>query len=74
VGSLHSLTEQDLARPVDMTRAGLGMWTGWDLYALHGWRHVYLHGGEIACLKGLQGAKGYVAGFDAPTRADNDRS
>ena len=66
VGTVHSLTEDELARPVDMSRAGLGMWNGWDLYALHGWRHVYMHGGEIACLKGLQGAKGYVAGFDAP--------
>ena len=66
VGSLQTLAEEDLARPVDMSRVDLGMWSGWDLYALHGWRHVYMHGGEIACLKGLQGAKGYIAGFDAP--------
>jgi hypothetical protein len=65
IGSLDALTEDDLGRPVDMTRSGLGMWRGRDLYELHGWRHVYMHGGEIACLKGLQGAKGYVSGFDA---------
>ena len=56
VGSLSELTEADLARPVDMSRAGLGMWRGLDLYVLHGFSHIYQHGGEIACLKGLQGA------------------
>jgi hypothetical protein len=56
---------EDLDRPVDMTRAGLGMWTGRDLFELHGFTHIYMHGGEIACLKGLQGAKGYLGGFDA---------
>ena len=69
VGSLDELTEPDLARPVDMSRAGLGMWTGLDLYVLHGFSHIYQHGGEIACLKGLQGATGYLGGVDArPTR------
>jgi hypothetical protein len=72
VGSLHTLTDEDLIRPVDMTQAGLGVWTGWDLYGLHGWRHVYMHGGEIACLKGLQGAKGYTSGFDAPDGPQKD--
>jgi hypothetical protein len=49
----------DLERPVDMTRVGLGMWRGRDLYELHGFNHVYIHGGEIAVLKGLQGGVGY---------------
>jgi hypothetical protein len=62
---LEGLTGDDLERPVDMSRAGLGLWTARDLYVLHGWRHVYMHGGEIACLKGLQGAKGYLGGVDA---------
>ena len=38
VGSLSELTEADLARPVDMSRAGLGMWTGLDLYILQGFQ------------------------------------
>ena len=65
VGSLDKLTEDDFELPVDMSRSGLGMWTGRELYDLHGVRHVYMHGGEIACLKGIQGAKGYLGGFDA---------
>lgn len=28
-------------------------------------KRVWMHGGEIACLKGLQGAKGYLQGLDA---------
>ena len=32
---------------------------GVDFIALHGWTHVRMHGGEIACLKGLQGGEGY---------------
>ncbi len=38
-----------------MTRVGLGIWAGRDLYELHGINHVYIHGGEIAVLKGLHG-------------------
>ena len=34
-------------------------WKKIDVYYLHGGSHVYMHGGEIACLKGLQGAEGY---------------
>jgi hypothetical protein len=45
--------------PVDMTRAGLGVWEGRDLLDLHGVNHPYIHGGEIACLKGLQGGAGW---------------
>ena len=37
--------------PVDMTRAGLGMWQGRDLFELHGFEHPQMHGGEIAVLK-----------------------
>jgi hypothetical protein len=49
----------DLDCSVDMTRVGLGIWSGRDLYELHGFNHVYIHGGEIAVLKGLQGGVGY---------------
>jgi hypothetical protein len=65
LGSLDQLTEDDLDRSVDMTRSGLGTWKGRDLYAVVGLTHVYMHGGEIACLKGLRGARGYLGGVDA---------
>jgi hypothetical protein len=65
VGTLEGLTEDDLDRSADMSRAGLGSWRGLDLYVMHGFSHIYMHGGEIACLKGLKGAKGYLGGFDA---------
>ena len=35
------------------------MWSGRDLYELHGFNHVHIHGGEIAVLKGLQGLVGW---------------
>jgi hypothetical protein len=60
VASLDALTAPQLDIAVDMTRAGLGMWQGRDLYGLHGFEHVYIHGGEIACLKGLQGGVGWT--------------
>jgi hypothetical protein len=63
--SANELTDEHLSWPVDMTRSGLGVWTGRDIYRLHGWNHVRMHGGEIACLKGLQGATGYVSRSDA---------
>jgi hypothetical protein len=56
---LVALTRGDLERPVDMRAHGLGMWTGLDIADLHGHHHARIHGGEIACLKGLQGARGY---------------
>jgi hypothetical protein len=59
IGSLVAIGEADLDAPVDMTRAGLGIWQGRDLLWLHGSEHVYIHGGEIACLKGMQGGIGW---------------
>jgi len=60
VGSLEELTDEHLVMPVDMTRAGLGMWRGRDLVELHGTNHTRIHGGEIGCLKGLQGGIGFA--------------
>jgi len=60
IDSLDTLTDDQLHMPVDMTRAGLGIWQGRDLYELHGCAHVHIHGGEIAVLKGLQGAIGWT--------------
>jgi hypothetical protein len=58
--TLDDLTPDQLDQPVDMTRAGLGMWPGRELYCLHGFEHVRIHGGEIACLKGMQGGVGWA--------------
>jgi hypothetical protein len=59
LSSVDVLTGEALEWPVDMRRSGLGMWRGSDIYRLHGWNHIRLHGGEIACLKDLQGMRGY---------------
>lgn len=53
------LTPEDLDRPVDMSRMGMGQPSlAWFLNTL-----VIIHAanmcGEISCLKGLQGARGY---------------
>ena len=66
VGALvDALTLDDLNRNFEMmaTDAGrpvsLGIWSGIDIFQLHGWTHIRMHGGEIACLKGLQGLTGF---------------
>ena len=61
--AVAALSPEHLSATVDMTRSGLGMWTGLDILALHGWGHVRIHGGEIVVLKGLQGAIGYSQGM-----------
>ena len=53
------LSPTDLDRPVDMRPWGLGMWSGLEAYKLHGFGHVKIHGGEIACLKGILGGRGW---------------
>jgi hypothetical protein len=60
---LEGLPSSELDRPVDMSAHGLGMWTGLDIYNLHGIDHPRLHGGEIACLKGMQGVPGWQTGW-----------
>ncbi|MEA2572879.1 MAG: hypothetical protein QOH93_177 [Chloroflexia bacterium] len=56
---LSGLTPEDLDTPVDLTGLGFGPSTvGWVLSALL-IGHVNNIAGEISCLKGLQGAKGY---------------
>lgn len=56
---VDSLTMADLERRFQMVPTSLSVWKGIDVYTLHGWGHVKMHGGEIACLKGLQGGQGY---------------
>ena len=66
--ALDDLTDGHLEMPVDMTRSGLGMWKGRDMCELHGSNHPHIHGGEIACLNGLQGSIGWAESeaFRAP--------
>lgn len=56
---LASLRPVDLSRPIDLSGQGLGEQTlAWVLGAgLSG--HIWAHLGEISCLKGLQGGRGY---------------
>jgi hypothetical protein len=56
---LASLKVEDLNQPLDLSAFGLGEQTvGWMLNnAVVG--HVSNHCGEVSCLKGLQGVKGY---------------
>ena len=55
-GDFDSLSMAELERPVDRSAAGLGIWKRIEFYNGYGINHPTLHGGEIACLKGLQGA------------------
>jgi len=56
---LASLRGKDLDRPVDLSALGLGKST--MLFVIHNGilGNGFTHCGEIACLKGLQGKKGY---------------
>ncbi len=64
---LGRMTPEVLARDVDMTPFGLGVWKGLEIYNLHV-HHPRIHGGEIACLKGQQGAKGWATRQPTPAR------
>ena len=56
---LASLTDDALSRPIDLSAFGLGQQTlAWVLNnGVIG--HARDHCGEVSCLKGLQGARGY---------------
>lgn len=54
-----SMTDEDFSRPMDLSAFGFGHQPA-SFVAVNGWiNNVYLHTGEISCLKGLDGAKGY---------------
>ncbi|NJN93411.1 MAG: DinB family protein [Anaerolineales bacterium] len=55
---LTSLSDEDLSRPVDLSALGLGQHTVASLLST-ALSNIQWHCGEIACLKGLQGVKGY---------------
>jgi hypothetical protein len=64
IETFDSLTEDDLTRVTKLTTPNRANWEGIFIARLTAGHHVRMHGGEIACLKGLQGEKGYVAGLD----------
>jgi hypothetical protein len=56
---LASLTDEDLARPIDASAVGLGQIPLKQLLMGGVIGNALTHAGEISCLKGLQGGKGY---------------
>ena len=56
---LDSLGDEDLTRSVDMSRLGLGKMSVKQLLMGGVVGNALTHTGEISCLKGIQGAKGY---------------
>jgi len=56
---LASLGEEGLERPLDLSKFGLGQQTVGVFVSGLLLQHVNHHCGEISCLKGIQGAKGY---------------
>lgn len=57
-GFMENMTYDGLRREVDMTTWDLGIWKGFEIFLLH-MHHPRIHGGEIACMKGIQGAKAW---------------
>jgi hypothetical protein len=56
---LAGLSETELDRPMDLTGVGLGQHTWASAIALLVANHLGTETGEIAVLKGIQGARGY---------------
>jgi hypothetical protein len=56
---LGGLSDAELDRPMDLTGAGLGQHTWDSAIALLVANHLGTETGEIAVLKGIQGARGY---------------
>ncbi len=57
---LASLAEEQLNQTVDLSGIGLGSPSVLQILSVNVIGHAYSHSGEIACLKGLQGIKGYI--------------
>lgn len=57
---LASLSDKQLLQTVDLSGIGLGTPTTLQVLSVNVVGHAYSHSGEIACLKGLQGSKGYI--------------
>jgi len=56
---LATLSPEDLERPVDLTALGLGKSTMGDVINNGILGNGFTHCGEISCMKGLQGKRGY---------------
>ena len=56
--AVYTATDEELARPLDLTSLGFGQQNVAFLLSLI-LLNVYCHTGEISCLKGLQGLQGY---------------
>lgn len=56
---LAKLSDQDLARSLDLSAVGIGQITVKQLVMRGVIGNCLTHAGEISCLKGLQGARGY---------------
>lgn len=56
---LASLTDEDLRRSIDLSALGIGKMTVKQLLMGGVIGNALTHCGEISCLKGLQGSKGY---------------
>lgn len=56
--AVAAMSDDDLAKPFDMSAVGMGMQTLGFVLNLQVLNNI-THAGEISCLKGLQGMKGY---------------
>ena len=56
---LASLTDDDLSRPISLAALGLGESAVGYILTNGLLGHAFSHAGEISCLKGLQGKRGY---------------
>jgi len=55
-----ALTPDDLDREIDLSPAGMGKMSLADFITMTSVIHPSNHIGEVSCMKGLQGAKGYA--------------
>jgi hypothetical protein len=67
IKTVDELTAEDLLRPTALSTRDIAAWNGRDIVRLTVGHHLRMHGGEIACLKGLQGTPGYVGVLDSAT-------
>jgi hypothetical protein len=68
IDTVKKLTDDVLNTRTDLSTTDIAVWHGIDIIRLTVGHHVRMHGGEIAVIKGLQGAKGYLGSFDTERR------
>lgn len=57
---LDSLSDEDLQRPLEGFSVGPNQWTVGRFLSVAALADMLGHSGEIACIKGIQGVKGYA--------------